>query len=174
MERTDFSDHRILVVGPKTHALQLLRSVMNIAGVGKVVHVEETYRALELLAMEHFHAVFFNDKAAQTDEKPFVVAARRDEAMLNPMLPIFVLQERARRRDVEEARDSGVTDVLTMPISPKTLVTKLQVATHSPRPFIVATEFFGPDRRAKARPAFHGSERRTRIAKKAKVDFTAI
>ena len=75
---------------------------------------------------------------------------------------------------MEVARDSGVTDVLTIPISPKTLVTKLQVATHSPRPFIVATEFFGPDRRGKARPAYNGSDRRKRIAKKAKMDFTAI
>jgi two-component system chemotaxis response regulator CheY len=174
MERVDFSQHRVLLVGPKSHALLLLRSVMTIAGVGKVTHVEEARRALELLSMEHFHAVFYDDKADVAEERPFVVAARRDEAMLTPMLPIFVFQERARRRDVEAARDSGVTDVLTMPISPKTLVTKLQVATHSPRPFIVATEFFGPDRRAKARSAYNGSDRRTRIAKKAKVDFTAI
>ena len=174
MDRADFSQHRVLLVGPKTHALQLLRSVMAIAGVGKMVHVEEARRALELLGTEHFHAVFYSDKAASDGEKPFVLAARRDEGMLNPMLPIFEFQERARRRDVEAARDSGVTDVLTMPISPKTLVTKLQVATHSPRPFIVATEFFGPDRRAKARPAFNGSDRRKRVVKKAKVDFTAI
>ena len=131
-------------------------------------------RALELLGMEHFHAVFYADNTDAVDEKPFVVSARRDKGMLNPMLPIFEFQERARRRDVEAARDGGVTDVLTIPISPKTLVTKLQVATHSPRPFIVATEFFGPDRRAKARPAYHGSDRRKRVTKKAKVDFTAV
>ena len=53
-------------------------------------------------------------------------------------------------------------------------MTKLQAATQSPRPFIVATEFFGPDRRAKARPAYFGTDRRKRVAKKAKVDFTAI
>jgi two-component system chemotaxis response regulator CheY len=75
---------------------------------------------------------------------------------------------------VEAARDTGVTDVLTMPISPKTLVTKLQVATHTPRAFIVAPEFFGPDRRAKARPTYFGADRRKRTAKKAKVDFTNI
>ena len=95
MDRVDFSQHRVLVVGPKTHALQLLRSVMTIAGVGKVVHVEDPRRALELLAMEHFHAVFYDDKADVVAEKPFVVAARRDETVLNPMLPIFVFQERA-------------------------------------------------------------------------------
>ena len=174
MNRADFSQHRVLVVGPKTHALQLLRSVMTIAGVGKIVHVEDARRALEMLCKEHFHAVFYDDKADAAEEKPFVVAARRGEAMLNPMLPIFVFQERARRSDVEVARDSGVTDVLTIPISPRTLVTKLQVATHAPRPFIVATEFFGPDRRAKARPAYNGSDRRKRVVKKAKMDFTAI
>ena len=75
---------------------------------------------------------------------------------------------------MEKARDLGVTDVLTVPISPKTLVTKLQVATHSPRPFIVSNEFFGPDRRAQSRPAYYGADRRKRAAKKAKLDFTAI
>jgi CheY-like chemotaxis protein len=174
MNRTDFSHHRVLLVGPKTHALQLLRSVMNISGVGKIIHVEEARRALELLGMEQFHAVFYDERMNHGRERPFLVAARRDESMLNPMLPIFEFQERARRRNVEIARDLGVTDVLTVPISPKTLVTKLEVASHSPRPFIVSNEFFGPDRRAKGRPAYYGSDRRTRATRKAKMDFTAI
>ena len=59
-------------------------------------------------------------------------------------------QKKCNAALVHMARDLGVTDVVTIPISPKTLVAKLQVATHSPRPFIVATEFFGPDRRAKS------------------------
>ncbi|MEY4708414.1 MAG: hypothetical protein RJB58_2137 [Pseudomonadota bacterium] len=90
------------------------------------------------------------------------------------MIPIFAVQERARRRDVEKARDIGVTDVLTTPISPKTVMTKLQAALTAPRPFIVANEFFGPDRRAKARTPYYGLDRRTRVAKKAKLDFTLI
>jgi two-component system chemotaxis response regulator CheY len=174
MQRTDFSQHRVLLVGAKTHPLRLMRSVMGIAEVGKVIHVEEGRRALELLSMEHFSAVFCDDRLEKVGDKPFVLAARRHDAMLNPMIPIFVFRERARRRDVEAARDYGVTDVLTIPISPKTLVTKLQLATHSPRAFIVATEFFGPDRRTKARPSFFGSDRRKRIAKKAKMDLTHI
>jgi DNA-binding response OmpR family regulator len=104
----------------------------------------------------------------------FPVAARRSNGMLNPMIPIFALREGARRRDVEQARDVGVTDILTTPISPKTIMSKLQAALTAPRPFIVATEFFGPDRRAKARAPYYGADRRTRVAKKAKVDFTAI
>jgi two-component system chemotaxis response regulator CheY len=174
MERIDFSAHRVLLVGAKTHAIQLLRSLLTNAGIGKVSHVEEGRRALELLSMEHFSAVFCDYGLDEAAEKPFIVSARRGEGMLNPMIPIFVLQERARRRDVEKARDTGVTDVLTTPISPKTLLSKLQAATQTPRAFIVANEFFGPDRRAKARPSYFGRDRRTRVSKKARIDLTHI
>lgn len=174
MEQTDLSAHRILLVGPKTHGLQLLRAVLGIAGISKIIHAEDTKRALDLLGMEHFSAVFCDHGVELIGDRPFIVAARRNESMLNPMIPLFVLQERARRRDVEKARDIGVTDVLTTPISPRTIVTKLVAATQMPRPFIVAQEFFGPDRRAKARPAYFGADRRKRKARKAKIDFTHI
>jgi len=174
MQRTEFSAHRVMVLGPKSHAVLLLRSILNTVGVGRVVHVEHSSRALELLGMEQFSAVFFDPAMDPIADQPFVVAARRSEAVINPMIPIFALQESARRRDVEEARDTGVTDVLTTPISPKTVMTKLRVATVSPRPFIASNEFFGPDRRARLRPTYYGSDRRMRAPKKAKVDFTMI
>jgi two-component system chemotaxis response regulator CheY len=174
VERSEFSAHRVLVLGSKTYGVMLLRSVLGIVGVGKVVHVEHPRRALELLTMEHFSAVFCDHAADATGERPFVVAARRSEIMLNPMIPIFVLQEHARRRDVEKARDIGVTDVLTTPISPRTVITKLRAATQTPRPFIAGTEFFGPDRRAGMRPAYYGSDRRKRAPKKTKIDSTPV
>lgn len=174
MDRSDFSSHRVLILGGKTHTIGILRSILGIAGVTQIIHVEETRRALELLSMEHFTAVFCDQLAEGMDGVSFPVAARRREGMLNPMIPIFALREGARRRDVEEARDVGATDVLTTPISPKTIMSKLHGALVAPRPFIVASEFFGPDRRAKARAPYYGSDRRTRVAKKAKVDFTQI
>lgn len=172
MEQTEFSGHRVLLLGAKTHNIQLLRSVLAIAGVGKVVHALEKRAALELLSMEHFHAVFC--ELGAEDQIDFAVAARRRSSMLNPMIPIFLVQAQVRRRHVEKARDCGATDVLTTPISPKTVATKLRSAAKNPRPFIVAQEFFGPDRRAKARPAFCGNDRRKKAPKKARVDFIHI
>jgi two-component system chemotaxis response regulator CheY len=174
MTRTDFSAYRILVVGAKTHPIHLLRSVMAIAGISKIVHVENGQKGLELLGTDQFHAVFCDRYADASDSVPFVVAARRDQSALNPMIPIFLLKERASRPDVEQARDTGATDVLTVPISPKSLIAKLQAAIHAPRPFIVASEFFGPDRRSKARPSYYGSDRRKLMPRKTKVDFTHI
>jgi CheY-like chemotaxis protein len=171
MEQSEFSAHRVLVLGTKSHAMMLLRSILGSTGVGRVVHVEHPHRALELLAIEPFDAVFCDASIEREGERPFIIAARRDEGMRNPMIPIFVLRESARRRDVEMARDAGVTDVLTTPISPRTVITKLRTATQAPRPFIAGTDFFGPDRRGKTRPAYCGTDRRKRAPRKTKVEF---
>jgi two-component system, chemotaxis family, chemotaxis protein CheY len=174
MDRTDFSAHRILIVGAKTPTTGLLRSVLGIVGVTRILQIQDTARALELLAMESFTAVFCSHDVAPFQDMTFPVAARRRHGMLNPTIPIFMLQARARRRDVEMARDTGVTDVMTTPISPRTIMTKLKAAEVSPRPFIVAPEFFGPDRRASNRAPWSGADRRKRLAKKTKVDFHHI
>jgi two-component system chemotaxis response regulator CheY len=171
MERADFSAHRVLVLGAKTHGIQLICSILGIAGIGKVIRVCDARRALELLSRERFSAVVCDSKVEGVGGRPFIKAARRDMSMVNPMIPIFVFEERARRSDVERARDIGANDVVTTPISAKAIAAKLLAATRTPRPFIVAEEFFGPDRRAKARPPYFGDDRRKRAPRKAKVDF---
>lgn len=171
MDRTNFSNHRVLLLGAKTHPLLLLRSILSALGVTRIMHVEDTVRAVELLSMEMFHAVFYDPKSQGYDGMAFPVAARRKESVLNPLLPIFAVQARARRRDVELARDEGVTDVLTVPVSPRTVIAKLQAA---PRPFILAQEFFGPDRRSRNRAPWGGADRRKRAARKQKIDFAHV
>lgn len=171
VERTDFSNHRMLLLGGKTHPLLLLRSILSVLGVTQIIHIDDPRRAIELLSMEMFHAIFYDPKTEGHDGMAFPVAARRKESMLNPLVPIFALQARAHRHDVERARDAGVTDVITVPISPRTLTLKLKA---TPRPFIVAQEFFGPDRRSKSRPSWWGPDRRTRAARKQKIDFINV
>lgn len=174
MEQAALSVHRVLIVGGKTHPVLLLRAVLGITGIHRITQAEQAQRALEILSLEHFSAVFIGPDAGLVDGDSFAVTARRREGLLNPMIPIFAVKARARRRDVEQARDEGVTDVLTVPLSPRTLTAKLNTAFHAPRPFIVSTEFFGPDRRAKSRPAWFGRDRRIRAPRKTKIDFTHI
>src|SRR5947208_2282820 len=164
MDQTDLSARRVLLVGPKNHAIQVLRSVLAIVGVGKALHIEQAMAALERLHAEHFDAIFCAlDGEAQIR---FVPAVRRRNGALNPAIPIILLQSQARRRQVEKARDSGATDVLTTPISPRTVAAKLRAAIMRPRRLVVAQEFFGPDRRSKTRPAYFGNDRRKKTPKK--------
>jgi len=172
MDQTEFSGHRVLLLGAKTHNIQILRSVLALVGVGKMIYTEDRTTALHLLCMEHFNAVFCELDAQS--QLAFVRAARRREGVLNPMIPIFLLQSQMRRRHLEKARDSGATDLLTVPVSPRTVAGKLRAATKTPRPFIAGQEFFGPDRRARVRPGYIGPDRRKKSPKKTRVDFVHI
>jgi CheY-like chemotaxis protein len=172
MDQTEFSGHRILVLGAKTHNIQILRSVLVMVGVGKIVQVDDGAAAAHLLCIEHFNAVFCELGAEA--QLAFVRMARRRQGVLNPMIPIFLLQSQVRHRHIEKARDCGATDLLTVPISPRTVAGKLRTATKTPRAFIVGQDFFGPDRRARIRPGYIGPDRRKRSPKKTRVDLVHI
>jgi CheY-like chemotaxis protein len=144
-----------------------MRTVLTAAGLSKVILIDEPRRALDMLCAESFDAVFV-EAAVRLDDVSFALAVRRSGAALNPMIPIFAVYGGARRRDVEKERDDGITDVICRPVSPKTIMDKLQLALDAPRPFIAAASFFGPDRRAKERP-WRGEDRRALTPKKIKV-----
>ena len=167
MAQLDFAKTRVLVVGAKGHAGAMLRTVLTAAGITRVVLIDDPRRALDVLCAEHFDAVFV-EGPTKLDGVPFALAARHNAMLLNPMIPIFAVYGGARRRDVEKARDDGVTDVISRPISPKTVTDKLRTALVVPRSFIAAPDFFGPDRRAQERP-WQGEDRRAITPKKIKV-----
>jgi hypothetical protein len=174
MQLESLSELRILLLSRKHNSTQILRTVFALAGISKVTMTDEPRRAIELLCIENFHAVFV-EGALEHDGVPFAVAARRIPAMLNPMIAIFAVFPEARKRDVERARDLGVHDVICRPVSPKTIASKLRGVLADPRPFIATSGFFGPDRRAKSRAGSAPHvERRTRAAKKTKVSVSLI
>jgi DNA-binding response OmpR family regulator len=169
MQLESLSEIRVLLVARKGSGTQILRTVFTLAGVTKITVTDEPRRAVELLCIESFHAVFV-EGALEHEGVPFAIAARRIPAMLNPMIAIFAVFPEARKRDVELARDLGVHDVICRPVSPKTIGVKLRGVLAQPRPFIAAPSFFGPDRRSKSRAAgARPEERRIRAAKKTKV-----
>ncbi len=163
----DLAKARVLIVGAKGFAGAMLRTVLTAAGVHRIVLIDQPRRALDLLCDEPFDVVFVENPTL-LDEMPFALAARRNPMLLNPMIPIFAVYNRACRRDVEKSRDQGVTDVICRPISPRTIIEKLKAALTAPRPFIAAPSFFGPDRRAKERP-WRGRDRRTITPKKTRL-----
>jgi PleD family two-component response regulator len=168
MNGPNVKDLRVLVVGGTTHAMRVLRTVLSLIGVTDTDYAPTSAMALKYLRTRYFDAVFCDQTAEDVDGTAFARAARRTPGLMNPMVPLFVTSSGPRRRDVERARDEGANDVLVRPVSPTTIRRKLLLALARPRPFIASAEFFGPDRRGKARCAWHGRERRVRQPRKVK------
>ena len=165
----DIKTLHVLLVGGRPAATQILRTAFGLLGLSQVTVIAESDRAIETLRAQTFDAIFCDAAAEPVEGMSFPAAARRAQGILNPMAPLFVIYSNARQRQVEQARDIGVTDVLTHPVSAATIARKLQAAIATPRPFIAAPDFFGPDRRARRHTSWSGSDRRTRIARKTRV-----
>ncbi len=171
MKRDDLCELHVLIVGGKPHTVMTLRTVFGIIGLNKVSAVADSARAVAMLRDQAVDAVFCDEHTGAVDGVPFPLAARRAEGVLNPMLPIFLVCAAPMRRQVEGARNDGITDVLVRPISAATVIRKLRGAVLAPRPFILASGFFGPDRRGGGRAPYGGRDRRNRKPKKLKVSL---
>jgi CheY-like chemotaxis protein len=177
MNGEEFKYARVLVASGKSHVVQVMRHVLAIAGVQEIGVAASAQAALDLLVAKRFNAVFCDDSCSEVDGKSFAYVVRRHPSVLNPMVPLFLVCAGPRFRDIELARDTGFSDVLCRPVSAATVIRKLRQVIETPRSFIASSSFFGPDRRAKQRPAFQGAERRVRSGRKVKLatdSFTEV
>jgi two-component system, chemotaxis family, chemotaxis protein CheY len=170
MNKLDYSRLRVLLVAGRNHTSQTLRAVLGMTGVTRIAQVEDSRTAIELLGLDEFDVAFCDDASAPFNGLCFPMAVRQTHSVRNPMLPVFVFREQAWRRNVEKARDTGATDFITCPVSPKTIIKKLTAAITNPRPFIKASEFFGPDRRTRTQGLLLSQERRVRVPRKIRVN----
>jgi CheY-like chemotaxis protein len=167
--RADIRKARVLLVCGRAHTAQVLRTTFGMMNLRSVAVMPTAASALDSLKIHPFTAVFCDGAIEEVDGMPFTLAARRLPGMLNPMVPIFTLASFPNRADVERARDQGVTDVLAQPVSAAVIVRKLCTALAHPRPFIAASDFFGPDRRTRHSANFSAADRRVRQPKKIKM-----
>jgi two-component system, chemotaxis family, chemotaxis protein CheY len=85
---------------------------------------------------------------------------RQPGANPNPYVPIIMITVHSDRKGIFLARDAGVTEILTKPISANGLYQRIVSVVTNPRPFIKTKNYFGPDRRRNPNSAYAGTERR--------------
>jgi len=69
-----------------------------------------------------------------------------------PFTPVIMVTAYSNRHNITEARDAGINEFLTKPISAKSLFSRIQSVIEKPRQFVRAKNYFGPDRRRRDLP----------------------
>ncbi|WP_280113611.1 response regulator [Tepidicaulis marinus] len=88
-------------------------------------------------------------------------AIRKSSAEAIRQLPIIMVSTAAVVEDIIAARDAGVTEFLTLPVSSEMLMTRIAHSIAHPREFVVTGDYSGPDRRRLGLPP-RGEDRRKR------------
>jgi two-component system, chemotaxis family, chemotaxis protein CheY len=160
MARINFNRLRFLVVDDNAHMRRILRTLLHGFGTRDVYEAEDGAAGLE--AFTHYlpDIVIADWVMPIFDGLELTQMIRQPGANANPFAPIIMLSGHSERKRVISARDAGITEFLTKPISAKGLYERIVNVVVHPRPFIKTKSYFGPDRRRSTNTGYVGPERR--------------
>lgn len=157
VRRLNCSSLRFLIVDPDGFYRAILRSVFWGFGATTILEAETPEDALDIF--RHHDIDLITTEWARPETPELIRTIRRSQTR-NFMLPIFVVTCETTRRNVFEARDAGANEVLAKPISAKILFDRIYDVVNTPRVFVRASSYLGPDRRRFRSTTYDGPERR--------------
>jgi DNA-binding transcriptional ArsR family regulator len=103
-------------------------------------------------------------------EGPIAADALAVHLQLTPTAVRQHLQALSQEGLVAEARDVGVTEFLSKPVTARGVIERITRVVEHPRPFVKTTSYFGPDRRRRDDPNYPGPYRRLADKPSAAID----
>jgi CheY-like chemotaxis protein len=151
----------ILLVDDNEHMRLLLTEILRAIGVRNIFEATDGSEALALMSRAPIDIVITDLSMTGLDGIDFVHMVRRSPASPNPFAPIIMITGHSTQRRVHEARDAGVNEFLTKPVTARSVIHRLTLLIEQPRPFIRSESYFGPDRRRRATLNYDGPMRRS-------------
>ncbi len=164
--RLKFELIKILLVDDNHHMRMLLTEILRAIGVRHVFEASDGAEALQAMR-QHPIDIVMTDLAMQPlDGIDFTRLLRNSPDSPNPMAPVVMITGHSTMRRVNEARDVGVTEFLSKPVTARGVIERITRVIDHPRPFVRCNDYFGPDRRRRDDPGYNGPYRRVADAAK--------
>ena len=138
---------------------KMLADVFDSFGVASVQSTGDPEAAFDLFKAVPVDIVM-SDWSPDLDGMAFLKRLRTDPNSPNPFVPVIICSAKSEFRDVCEARDKGMTEYLTKPVSASHIYSRIVSLIEHNREFVRAVDFFGPDRRRKRGDSPDGNDRR--------------
>ena len=165
----DLNGVRVLVAEDSDFMRSLITDILSELSVGEVIAVNNGEAAKEQIqktargdiSIPMFDLIFSDWAMKPVDGLSFLKWVRTHENPDIRFMPFIMVSAYSTLDWVTLARDAGVTEFLTKPVSVRTIVSRLSSVIEKPRAFVKSTQYFGPDRRRR-NVEFQGDERRRR------------
>ena len=160
----DFAPLRVLIVEDHDFTRVLIREVLENLGCApsNIFEAEDGTAGLSMLQENRVHLVICDWQMEPMDGLTFVRTLRDPEKSRDPFIPVIHCSTYTERDLIERARDMGVTEVMTKPITVKAIEEKVRSTIQQPRPFVDSSQYFGPDRRRRDGDAYPNDRRKRR------------
>lgn len=159
MAEADLTNLKVLIVEDNPHFRTLVRTILGALGVEQVEEARDGGEAIEALKTFSADLAILDWKMEKVDGLECVRRLRHESQGPNRFLPIIMVTGFADPHLARQARDAGVNDFLSKPISAKSLLSRIVSVVENPRSFVETDGYFGPDRRYRSVP-HDGPDRR--------------
>lgn len=143
----DLHELKIMIVDDNSHMRMLIRQILHAYGINDICEAEDGASALKVLLNFEADIAICDWNMKPFDGIEFTQTVRTSTDTKNPLLPIVMLTGHTETHRVEEARDAGVDEFLSKPVSPASLYSRIVSVIEKRREFVKTKNFFGPDRR---------------------------
>ncbi len=152
-------DHlKALIVDDNRHSRLLLAQILRAVGPTHVIEAEDGEAGLAAMRLHAIDVVLTDLAMEPMDGIEFVRRLRRSPD--NAMAPVIMVTAHSTLKHIRDARDAGVSEFVTKPITARAVIERLQQVLGYARPFVRSDSYFGPDRRRRADPRHAGPWRR--------------
>lgn len=151
---------RVLVVDDNQHMVNIVKTILRGFGVKEFFDARDPSDAFNLLRSTQIDLIITDYAMEPMDGCQFVRSLRRADDNPIRFIPVIMLTAYSERSRVEGARDAGVNEFCTKPVTAIELYKKVRAITNAPRAFVRTDVYFGPDRRRHSADGFDGEERR--------------
>ena len=160
-----FSNLRFLIVEDNYPAGRLICDVLRAAGAKEAFTAPNGQCALELLSFRRPDVIVTDWKMPVMDGIEMSQIIRRavitpDSMIPDPRVPIVMLTGRHAMEDIVLARNVGINEFVIKPLSPASLLSRIETTLRRPRGFMTGAGYVGPDRRRKLELYYCGELRR--------------
>lgn len=152
---------KILLVDDNHHMRVLLNEILRAIGVKYVYEANDGAEALQIMRTNPVDIIMSDLAMEPLDGIDFVRLLRNSPDSPNPMAPVIMITGHSTQKRVREARDVGVNEFLSKPVTARGVLERIAQVVDNPRPFIRTSAYFGPDRRRRADPNYAGPRRRS-------------
>lgn len=138
---------KVLLVDDNEHMRAIVGTILKGIGIVNLREARDGSEALDALRTWPADIAIVDFRMEPMDGVDLTRLVRNAADSRNPFLPIIMMTGFADRPRVEEARDSGVTELIVKPVTARAIIDRLNAVVYRPRPFVRTPDYFGPQRR---------------------------
>ena len=147
--REDLSNLRVLIVDDNRFHRSLIRNALASQGMHAQWEAEDAKAAETLLADQAMDLIIMDNNMPGEKGIVFTRRIRMGETAGNRFTPIVMVTAYGDEKIIRAARDAGVHEYVLKPFNIMALIKRVQLTFKTPRDFIIAPGYVGPDRRWK-------------------------